>query len=91
MWFQKWSDSCQMRPEDLFCSFWPSFTDLVSLVAVFVLSRNVPPHVEWGGGGRREKRRGGGQGYFRLAIGEGAKHFYKEVSGGQEIDREVYF
>ena len=30
-----------------------------------------------GGGKRREKRRGGGQGYFRLAIGEGAKHFYK--------------
>ena len=44
-----------------------------------------------GGGGRREKRRGGGQGYFRLAIGEGAKHFYKEVLGGQQIDREVYF
>ena len=44
-----------------------------------------------GGRGRREKRRGGVQGYFRLAIGEGAKHFYKEVSGGQQIDREVYF
>ena len=33
----------------------------------------------------------GGQGYFRLAIGEGAKHFYKEVSGGQQIDCEIYF
>ena len=44
-----------------------------------------------GGGGDSAYERGGGQGYFRLAIGEGAKHFYKEVSGGQQIDREVYF
>ena len=33
--------------------------------------------VGGGGGERREKRRGGGQSYVRLAIGEGAKHFYK--------------
>ena len=44
-----------------------------------------------GGGLWGEKKMGGGQAYFRLAIGEGAKHFYKEVSGGQQIDREVYF
>ena len=36
-----------------------------------------------------EKRRGA-QGSLRLAIG-GAKLFYKEVYGGQQIDGEVYF
>ena len=36
------------------------------------------------GGGKKK----GGQGYFRLAIG-GAKLFYKDVQGGQQIDRDV--
>ena len=36
------------------------------------------------GGGKKK----GGQGYFRLAIGR-AKLFYKDVQGGQQIDRDV--
>ena len=43
-------------------------------------------YVESGGGGGGGKK--GGQGYFRLAIG-GAKLFYKDVQGGQQIDRDV--
>ena len=41
-----------------------------------------------GGGGGMVWGRRGGQGYFRLAIG-GAKLFYEDVQGGQQINRDV--
>ena len=41
-------------------------------------------------GGGEGKKRGRGQSYFRLARG-GAKFFYKEVKGGQQFDRKLYF
>ena len=44
-----------------------------------------------GGGGGGEKIWGGDQGYFRLAIGEGAKHFYKEVSGVRKLIARYIF
>ena len=40
--------------------------------------------------GGEGKKKGRGQSYFRLARG-GAKLFYKEVKGGHQFDRKLYF